>query len=214
MDELQNLVDESEEDALKASKVSPPVSSIPSRRAAAQHPKSASIASIKTLSGESPSMWSSLEDDGIQQDALAERTGRTRVRPVIARPAVDGPKTLQNVMYPVGWLVVTDGPGRGRSFALHKGVSTIGTDPGETIPLAFGDKEIATTNHASVAYDAAVNAFFIGHGGKQSIVRVNGKPVLSTEPLETHSQIVIGGTTLTFVALCNTAFNWDGAPTD
>ena len=41
------------------------------------------------------------------------------------------------------------------------------------------------------------------------MVRLNGRPVLSTEEL-THGDIIrIGETTLRFVALCGTDFTWD-----
>ena len=46
--------------------------------------------------------------------------------------------------FPVGWLVVTDGPGRGAAFTLFNGVAQIGRGEGQTIRLDFGDNSIFT----------------------------------------------------------------------
>lgn len=114
--------------------------------------------------------------------------------------------------FPAGWLVVVDGPGRGASFAIGAGVSTIGRGADQTVCLDFGDTSVSRENHASVAYDDEQNRFFVGHGGKSNIVRRNGNPVLATEEL-THADLIrIGKTTLRFVALCGPDFTW--GPTD
>lgn len=110
--------------------------------------------------------------------------------------------------FPAGWLVVVDGPGRGASFTIGAGVSTIGRGVGQTVCLNFGDTSISRENHASIAYDEEQNRFFIGHGGKSNIVRRNGDAVLSTEDLVDADLIRIGKTTLRFVALCGPNFTW------
>jgi hypothetical protein len=112
------------------------------------------------------------------------------------------------VMYPTGWLVVTDGPGRGAAFALTQGVSQIGRGSDQTVALDFGDMAISRSNHAAVAYDGATHQFHIGHGGKSNLVRLNGKPLLSTEALSDGDEIQIGETTLMLKVLCTPAFNW------
>ncbi|WP_347312233.1 FHA domain-containing protein [Defluviimonas sp. SAOS-178_SWC] len=110
--------------------------------------------------------------------------------------------------YPVGWLVVVDGPGRGASFTIGTGVSTIGRGADQTVCLDFGDTSVSRENHALVAYDDEQNKFFVGHGGKSNIVRRNGNPVLATEDLADADLIRIGKTTLRFVALCGPDFTW------
>lgn len=114
--------------------------------------------------------------------------------------------------FPVGWLVVADGPGRGASFALQDGAAQIGRGADQAISLDFGDTAISRANHAAVAYDSELNAFYLGHGGKTNIVRLNNKPVLSTEELRTGDEIRIGETTLRFVALCDDTFSWASCP--
>ena len=109
---------------------------------------------------------------------------------------------------PVGWIVVIRGPGRGAHFALYNGVSQIGRGEDQAIKLDFGDGSISRSNHAAVAYDDETNGFFLGHGGKANIVRLNDRPVISTEPLASLDKIRIGETTLLFVALCGEGFRW------
>uniref|UniRef100_UPI0010812CE2 FHA domain-containing protein n=1 Tax=Tabrizicola caldifontis TaxID=2528036 RepID=UPI0010812CE2 len=111
-------------------------------------------------------------------------------------------------MFPTGWLVVKSGPGRGAAFALSQGVSQIGRGTDQTVALDFGDMAISRQNHASIAYDGATHRFHIGHGGKSNLVRLNGRPLLSTEELREGDEIQIGETTLVLKVLCTPAFNW------
>ncbi|MEM1352347.1 MAG: FHA domain-containing protein, partial [Pseudomonadota bacterium] len=110
--------------------------------------------------------------------------------------------------FPVGWLVVTSDKGRGASFALHDGVSKIGRGTDQTVCLDFGDNSISRDNHLSIAFDAEQNKFFVGHSGKSNLVRLNDKPLLSTEELKSKDAIRLGETTLRFIALCEGDFGW------
>lgn len=116
--------------------------------------------------------------------------------------------TQSVVTFPAGWIVVVEGPGRGASFTLHNGVSQIGRGEDQTVRLDFGDTSISRNNHAAVAYDDEQGKFYLGHGGKSNLVRLNGRPVLSTEEMTNGDQIRIGETTLKFVALCGEDFTW------
>ena len=110
--------------------------------------------------------------------------------------------------FTVGWIIVIEGPGRGTSFTLHPGLAKIGRGEDQDIQLNFGDTGISRSHHASIAYDDEEDRFFLGQGGKKNIVRLNGRPVLSTEPIENGDKIRIGETTLKFVALCGPDFTW------
>lgn len=110
--------------------------------------------------------------------------------------------------YPVGWLIVVDGHGVGSAFTLFDGVSQIGRGSDQTVCLDFGDNSISRESHAVVAYDSETRKFFLGHGGKTNLVRLNNRPVLSTEEIETGNTICIGETTLRFVGLCGGDFQW------
>jgi hypothetical protein len=112
------------------------------------------------------------------------------------------------VMYPTGWLIIKEGPGRGAAFPLSQGVSQIGRGLDQTVALDFGDMAISRQNHAAIAYDPATHRFHIGHGGKSNLVRLNGKPLLSTEVVGDGDEIQIGETTLLLKVLCTPDFNW------
>ena len=116
--------------------------------------------------------------------------------------------------FPAGWIVVVEGPGRGASFTLGAGVSTIGRAPDQTVALDFGDMAISREMHASIAYDEEQNRFFVGHGGKSNIVRRNGAPVLATEELFHGDILRIGRTALRFIALCGPEFTWGSREED
>ncbi|MEM9576645.1 MAG: FHA domain-containing protein [Pseudomonadota bacterium] len=148
------------------------------------------------------------------------RAGRVKTRLLGFNRAVDGahnpfdqaPETTasaQREKYPVGWLVIVEGPGVGHSFSIFSGASMIGRGEDQVIRLDFGDNSISRSNHAAIAYDDEQNKFYIGHGGKSNIIRRNARPVLSTEELHHADLIRIGETTLRFVALCGSDFQWN-----
>lgn len=110
--------------------------------------------------------------------------------------------------FPVGWLAVVQGDGRGTVFTLFSGVSQIGRGEDQDVRLDFGDTSISRASHAVLAYDGEQQAFFLGHGGKANLVRLNDRPVLSTETLKSGDRIRVGETTLHFVGLCGPGFDW------
>ena len=148
--------------------------------------------------------------------------GRVKTRLLGFQADDDGPKDVfqetaergesagaeKPVQFPAGWIVVVDGPGRGSCFTLHVGVSQIGRGDDQAVRLDFGDTSISRNNHAAVAYDDEQGKFYLGHGGKSNLVRLNGMPVLSTEEMTSGDEIRIGETTLKFVALCGEVFTW------
>ncbi len=162
-----------------------------------------------------------------QGDAMRPRAGRVKTRLLGFNRPEDKPadpfakaapaKTPEPHMdvpsadpqFPVGWLIVLEGPGRGASFTLSAGVSQIGRGHDQAIRLDYGDTSISRDNHAAIAYDEEKRTFFIGHGGKANLVRLNDMPVLSTETLTHDDLIRIGETTLRFIALCGPEFSWD-----
>jgi hypothetical protein len=162
--------------------------------------------------------------DAAQDGAPRRRSTRTRTRvlgfepqPAAVVPLFDEGRMEKEgepgdkagvVMFPTGWLIVKEGPGRGAAFPLAQGVSQIGRGLDQTVALDFGDMAISRQNHAAIAYDPASHRFHIGHGGKSNLVRLNGKPLLSTEAVGDGDEIQIGETTLLLKVLCTPAFNW------
>ncbi|MFN5999706.1 MAG: FHA domain-containing protein [Paracoccaceae bacterium] len=118
------------------------------------------------------------------------------------------------VMYPTGWLVIKEGPGRGAAFPVMRGVSQIGRGSDQTISLDFGDMAISRQHHAAIAYDPMSHQFHIGHGGKSNLVRLNGKPLLSTSVAGDGDEIQIGETTLVLKVLCTADFNWSAVDSE
>lgn len=116
--------------------------------------------------------------------------------------------TMAQAIFPVGWLVITEGPGRGTSFPLIEGLAQIGRNDDQAVQLDFGDNGISRAGHAVVAYNTEDRTCYLGHGGKANLVRLNGGPVLSTVALTNGDMIRISDTTLRFVAFCDDSFDW------
>lgn len=161
-----------------------------------------------------------MNDAGVQMPPPAAGRGSNRAGHVKTRLLGFNPETLGlsspfekapakvESTYPVGWLVVIAGPGAGASFSLSDGVARIGRGEGQEVCLNFGDASISRENHVSVAYDSEQNAFFIGQSGRSNIVRLNNKPLLSTEQIRSGDQIRVGETTLRLATLCGDGFSW------
>ncbi|MGB3146364.1 MAG: FHA domain-containing protein, partial [Paracoccaceae bacterium] len=124
-------------------------------------------------------------------------TSDDRVVDIFNNPVVK--TSARGARFPIGWVVVIKGPGRGESFTLLSGMSSIGRGEDQTIQLDFGDDSISRSNHAAIVYDPETFQVFLGHGGKSNIVRLNGKPVISNEQLKDGDTIRMGETTLRFV---------------
>ncbi|MCV6592571.1 MAG: FHA domain-containing protein [Silicimonas sp.] len=209
-----------------AATVSPTMPSMPSIPAAHSAPLRASaegprVAPVRPHTGApdaaAPAEGQSIADVSANVPGRAGRSAgrvKTRLLGFQANEERDvfeearGAASAQAAMFPAGWIVVIEGPGRGASFTLQTGVSQIGRGEDQTVRLDFGDTAISRNNHAAVAYDDEQGKFFLGHGGKSNLVRLNGMPVLSTEEMTSGDEIRIGETTLKFMALCGDGFTW------
>lgn len=121
---------------------------------------------------------------------------------------------VKRIQKPVGLVMVIKGPGVGECFALQAGKSEIGRGEDQAIRLDFGDMAVSRSNHAAIVYDPDKHSFLLGHGGKSNVVRLNGKPVVSTIDLKGGDEVQIGETTMRFVAICSDKFNWIEADLD
>jgi hypothetical protein len=165
-------------------------------------PAPADAAAVETVAPPRPPGRQKTRLLGFQQAPVAQD--------IFASPVAASGQDPQQ--FPTGWIVVVEGPGRGACFTLGDGVSQIGRGEDQAIRLDFGDASISRNNHAAVAFDPELGKFFLGHGGKSNLVRLNGRPVLSTEELATADAIKIGETVLRFVALCGDGFSWAEEP--
>ncbi|MEM7469957.1 MAG: FHA domain-containing protein [Pseudomonadota bacterium] len=169
--------------------------------------RGAAPAALPEAEGDTPEPTTARKGGRVRTRLLGFHSGAQEEVDPMQAPAAE--RAALASIYPTGWLVVTDGPGEGRSFAIQDGVSTVGRGDDQTVILDFGDNSISRQSHAAIAYDSEQNKFFVGHGGKSNIIRLNNKPVLSTEELNSEDTIRIGETTLRFVALCGEAFKWE-----
>jgi hypothetical protein len=108
----------------------------------------------------------------------------------------------------VGWLVVVDGPGRGSSLPIYYGQNSIGRGPEQRVSIDFGDQRISRDAHAYVIYDDQQRKFYIRDNGKSNLVRHKGNVVMAPTEIADRDELRIGDTTLMFIALCNTSFDW------
>ena len=161
-------------------------------------------------SGESPS------DAPTLKIGTAQRAGgvQTRLlRPGSGAPdAGDGSPGEDAMSDPVvGWLVVTEGPGKGRVCPLGYGSNSLGRGEGSRVRLDFGDDRISREGHATLTYDSRGRKFYLQHGGGKNLTYLGDEPVLVPAALEAMQEFSIGGTTLRFVPFCGPDFDWQDA---
>ena len=71
------------------------------------------------------------------------------------------------------------------------------------------DVSISRDSPMVIAYDATSRSFFAGFMGGRSIVRLNGRPLLSTTELKHGDVIELGKTKLMFVPFSSDTFDWN-----
>ena len=108
----------------------------------------------------------------------------------------------------VGWLVVVEGPGKGRAVQLGYGSNSLGRGATDRVKLDFGDDQISRNGHAVVTYDPRGRRFYVQHGGGTNLTYLEDKPVLTPAELPPLGKIGIGNTVLRFVPFCGTEFDW------
>jgi hypothetical protein len=109
----------------------------------------------------------------------------------------------------VGWLVITDGPGRGKAVNIHTGMNSLGRSSGQRMQVDFGDSSISGEGAAFITFEPKRRTFHINHGGKANIVYLNDEAVLTPMPLNDGNTIAIGETKFRFVQLCGPDFTWE-----
>ena len=108
----------------------------------------------------------------------------------------------------VGWLVIIDGPGKGVSCQLGAGQNTVGRGTQARVRIDLGDDEISRDSQTIITYDPKHNKYYIQPGLGTNLTYLEGEPVLSPTPLSSGSKIVIGSTSLRFIAFCDQQFTW------
>lgn len=114
----------------------------------------------------------------------------------------------QKAIRPVtGWLVCVEGADKGNDFRLHSDMNYIGRSKNNDVVLA-NDPTVSRDRHAMIAYDNRGKMFFFAPANGSSLVRQNGRPVLSTVELKSGDRLEIGEGIYMFVPLCGENFEW------
>lgn len=121
------------------------------------------------------------------------------VGPAAAAAAPGGPVT--------GWLVVLDGPARGRDLRLGVGRTFLGLDSAGA-PVTLSPDAPLGARQAVVAYDAETDAFTLLPGSSQELCYLAGQAVLQPQPLTGGEELKLGGATLRFVPFCGGGMRW------
>ena len=116
-------------------------------------------------------------------------------------------KTSSAVRPVTGWLVCVEGAEKGKEFRLHSDMNYIGSSRSNDVVLA-SDPTVSRERHAMIAYDSRGKIFFFAPANGSSLVRQNGRPVLSTVELKKGDRIEIGEGVYVFVPLCGEDFEW------
>lgn len=106
-----------------------------------------------------------------------------------------------------GWLVCIDGPEIGRDYRLHEEYNYIGRNANMDVAIP-GDSTISRERHAIIAYDPQDRRFYFSPATGASIVRHNGKTVMTPVELVAGDRLQIGKCTFLFVPLCGDNFQW------
>lgn len=106
-----------------------------------------------------------------------------------------------------GWLVVLDGPARGRDLRLGVGRTFLGLDAAAA-PVTLSADAPLGARQAVVVYDAAAGAFTLLPGSSQELCYLGGEAVLTPVPLTGGEELKLGGALLRFVPFCGGGFRW------
>lgn len=105
-----------------------------------------------------------------------------------------------------GWLVVLDGPARGRDLRLGQGRTVLGAG-GDGGPATLSHDAPLSARQAEVVYDPQDGGFTLLPGSSQELVYRNGKAVLAPAPLAAGDTVGLAGARLRFVPFCG-EFRW------
>ena len=118
------------------------------------------------------------------------------------------PAEVANPEGPVtGWLVVTDGPARGRDLRLGIGRSFLGLDAAAA-PVTLSPDAPLGARQATVVYDAETDAFTLLPGSSQELCYLGDTALLEPQELAGEETLRLGAATLKFVPFCGPDFSW------
>ena len=108
----------------------------------------------------------------------------------------------------VGWLVIVQGPGKGRALTLGYGTNSIGRGEANRVSLNFGDDQMSRDQHATVTYDPRGKKFYVQQGSGTNLTYLDDEPVLAPTELAAGNDLTLGNTVVRFVPFCDAGFDW------
>lgn len=105
-----------------------------------------------------------------------------------------------------GWLVCTEGPMKGNDYRIHYGFNRIGRDHTNDIILE-NDFRISKEEHCCIVYEEKKNIFYIVPK-ENGIVIFNGQILKESKIIGTGDIILLGDSTLEFIAFCSNDKKW------
>ncbi len=142
---------------------------------------------------------------------LVDRSlGGTRLASPIGQPAAAADPAATGPV--VGWLVVIDGPGMGRSLPLGYGMNIIGRGARNRVVLDFGDQQISEEDHFRIAYDRENRRFHLVPGRGTNLVYLDGAPLLTPVELAGQRDLKVGSSLIRFVPFCSADWDWPDRP--
>lgn len=138
---------------------------------------------------------------------LVDRSpGGTRLAAPLGEPA---PAAEPGASGPVvGWLVIIEGPGMGRSLPLGYGMNIIGRGARNRVVLDFGDQQISEEDHFRIAYDRENRRFHLVPGRGTNLVYLDGAPLLTPVELAGQRDLKVGSSLIRFVPFCSPDWDW------
>ena len=115
----------------------------------------------------------------------------------------------------VGWLVIVEGAGQGADFRIGYGITRIGRGSDTDISLDFGDGAISRGVQLRITADPRSKKFYLQQDGGKNVVYLEGEPLLVPTEIKTGARVLLGETTLLFVAFAPDLHDWtSGGPGD
>jgi hypothetical protein len=158
-----------------------------------------------------------VDDQLIRSEKIDRARGRGFAASPDAKADAEGQDSMTHLVLPgeftgidpvAAWLVVIQGPGKGRSIEVKIGANSIGRAPSQQVCLDFGDQQISRERHAVIVYDPLSKRFFLQNGEVRNLTYLNGEVVLRHVELNGGETIILGNTHLCFVPLCGPNFSW------
>jgi len=144
----------------------------------------------------------------IGQNSVSDASDSPKTK--LFRPKRENSEEVKNetVDPVVGWLVITAGPGKGKSFELGIGNNSVGRDKSQKVSLDFGDAAISRENHFKAVYEPKKRKFYVAGGDSRNLAYLNDELFNNLVEIKNYDRISIGETELMFIAFCGEQFSW------